>query len=54
MLNPPNQHDTLRRHVYDILENKNVDSPLSQAIKIFLIGLIIINVITVIASSIKE
>ena len=54
MLNPPNQHDTLRRHVYDILENKNVDSPLSQAIEFFLIGLIIINVVAVIASSVNE
>lgn len=54
MLNPPNQHNTLRRHVYDILENKNVDSPLSQAIEFFLIGLIIINVVAVIASSVNE
>ena len=54
MLNPPSQHNTLRRHVYDILENKNVDSPLSQAIEFFLIGLIIINVVAVIASSVNE
>lgn len=54
MLNPPNPPNTLRRHVYDILENKNVDSPLSQAIEFFLIGLIIINVVAVIASSVNE
>lgn len=54
MLNPPSQHNTLRRHVYDILENKNVDSPLSQAIEFFLIGLIIVNVMAVIASSVNE
>lgn len=45
---------TLRRHVYDILENKDYDSPLSRGIEYFLIILIIMNVVAVIASSVNE
>lgn len=51
---PPNTPNTLRRRVYDILENKTFDSPLSRAIEYFLIGLIIVNVVAVIASSVNE
>lgn len=45
---------TLRRMVYDYLENKQFDSPLSRGIEYFLIGLIIVNVVAVIASSVNE
>lgn len=45
---------TLRRLVYDYLENKQFDSPLSRGIEYFLIGLIIVNVVAVIASSVNE
>lgn len=44
----------LRQHIYHILENKNFDSPLSRCIEYFLIGLIIVNVVAVIASSVNE
>ncbi len=48
------KNTTTRQFVYDILENKTVDSPLSRGIEYFLIGLIIVNVLAVITSSINE